>query len=103
MRGIKSVFALAAFTAVMLAAPSLPAAAEASEDSTVFFPVPLGNGATYSCTGGPPFVVDEDDSTGNCSVEQIGAPSDLVCDAPADITFVHDAHRFVADGRLCHE
>ena len=101
MRGIKSVFALAAFTAVMLAAPSLPAAAEASEDSIVFFPVPLGNGATYSCTGGPPFVVDQDDSTGNCSVQRIGAPVELVCGVPTTITFVHDMHRFVADANLC--
>ena len=92
----------ATVTVAMLVAPTLPAMAWASEDPTIFFPVRLGNGGTYSCTGGPPFVVDEDDSMGNCSVEQIGTPSGLVCDAPATITFVHDRHRFVADGRLCH-
>jgi hypothetical protein len=101
MRRIKSVFAVAAVTVVMLAAPSLPAAAEASEDSIVFFPVPLGNGATYSCTGGPPFVVDEDDSTGNCAIQQIGAPAGLVCDVSTTITFVHDMHQFVADASRC--
>src|SRR3982751_1172606 len=102
MRRIKLFFVVATFTVAMLLIPTLPAMAGASEDPNVFFPVALGNGATYSCTGGPPFVVDEDDSTGNCSVQQIGAPTDLVCDAPTTITFVHDMRQFVADASLCH-
>ena len=100
--------AAAVAVAMLVAAPTLPATAQSSEDpsssSSVFFPVRLGNGGTYSCTGGPPFVVDEDEaSTGNCSLQRIGGPEDLACDAPASITFVHDGHRFEADGSLCHE
>ncbi|MDQ3834205.1 MAG: hypothetical protein M3315_11365 [Actinomycetota bacterium] len=101
MRRLKSGLAVATIAVAMLTAPSLPAVAETSEDSVVFFPVPLGNGATYSCAGGPPFVVDEDDSTGNCSVQQVGAPAELICDVPTTITFVHDMHQFVADASLC--
>ncbi len=89
---------------VALAAPTLPVMAQTSEDSNVFFPVRLGNGGTYSCAGGPPFIVEEDDpSAGNCSFQQIGAPNELACDAPTSITFVHDRHRFDAEGNLCHE
>ena len=90
--------------ALLVAAPTLPAMAQTSEDSNVFFPVRLGNGGTYSCASGPPFIVDEDDpSAGNCSFEQIGAPNELACDVPTSITFVHDRQRFVAEGSLCHE
>src|SRR4051812_36993289 len=99
----RMLFMVGTVTVAMLIAPTLPAMAWASEDPNVFFPVRLGNGATYSCTGGPPFVVNEDDSTGNCSVQQIGAPTDLICDSPSTITFVHDRHQFVADGSLCHK
>ena len=45
-----------------------------AEDSIVYFP--YGNVGTYSCTGGSPFVSDSA-GTGNCSIEQIGAPSGL--------------------------
>jgi hypothetical protein len=99
MRRIKSVFVVAAATVAMLIA-SIPPALATPEDSIVFFPVTLGNGATYSCTGGPPFV-SSNDSTGNCSVRQIGQPTDLVCDVPTNITFLHDQHEFAADGSLC--
>jgi hypothetical protein len=98
MGRIKSVFAIAAVAVAMLVVSIAPAVA----DPIVFFPVTLGNGATYSCTGGPPFVFNSDDSSGNCAVQQIGMPADLVCDVPATITFVHDMHEFVADGRSCH-
>jgi hypothetical protein len=102
MRRIKLVLALAAITVAMLIAFIPPAVAEMPADTKVFFPVTLGNGATYSCTGGAPFVFNSDDSTGNCTVEQIGKPADLVCDVPTPITFVHDLHQFDANGNLCH-
>src|SRR3954466_8316589 len=102
MRRIKLVLAVAATTVAMLISSIPPAVAETPADSKVFFPVTLGNGATYSCTGSPPFVFNSDDSTGNCAVEQMGKPADLVCDVPTTITFVHDMHQFVADGSLCH-
>ena len=99
MGRIKSVFAVAVVAVAMLVV-SVPSAVAA--DTVVFFPVTLGNGATYSCTGGPPFVFNSDDSSGNCAVQQIGMPADLVCDVPTTITFVHDMHEFVADGSSCH-
>ena len=85
----------------ILVATTLPAMADSQEESTVFFPVAGGNGGTYSCTGGPPFVFDPA-STGNCVVQQIGKPADLVCDDPTTITFMHDMHRYVADAGLCY-
>ena len=101
MRFIKLVLTLAAVTVAMLLT-SIPLAAALPAHSIVFFPVSLGNGATYSCTGGPPFVFDGDDSsTGNCSVRQIGRPAELVCDVPTTITFVHDMHQFVGDASRC--
>ncbi len=70
-------------------------------ESTVFYP--QGNGVTYSCTGGPPFVHSgHDASMGNCAVEGVGPPAGLMCDIPTTITFVHDMHQDVEDGRLCH-
>ncbi len=94
---------MVAMVAAMLIAPGLPAMAQPPEGSIVSFPVRLGNGATYSCTGGAPFVVDEDNSTGNCSIEQIGAPAGLLCDIPTTLTFVHDKHQFAADANVCHK
>jgi len=76
-------------------------AASPAVDSVVFFPA--GNGATYSCSGGPPFVHSgHDASIGNCAFEHVGAPDGLVCDLPTTITFVHDTHQDTEDGRLCH-
>jgi hypothetical protein len=75
------------------------AAPQEAADSIVFFP--YGNGAIYSCTGGPPFVFDSTGS-GNCSVEHLGrgltAP---LCEVPTTITFVHQGHQWVADAKLC--
>ncbi len=102
MRRIKKlVMVVAAFTVAMLIAPILPEAAQAQEaDSIVYFP--YGNGATYSCTGGAPYVFDSA-GTGNCSVEQIGAlPAGLVCDVTTTLTFVHQGHQWVADAMLCN-
>ena len=84
----------------MLVALPLPAMAqEETADSIVYFP--YGNGATYSCMGGAPFVFDSA-GTGNCTVQQIGAlPAGLVCDIPTTITFVHEGHQWVADSSLC--
>ncbi len=98
MRRIKLVLALAAATMAMLVA-SIPPATASPEDSIVFFP--LGNGATYSCAGDPPFVFDPA-GTGNCSIEQIGAPIGLVCDVSTTLTFVHEGHEWVSDASLCH-
>ena len=101
MRHIIPVLAVAALMVTMLVVVAGPAAAGPG-DTIVFFPVPLGNGAIYSCTGGPPFVFDSDStSTGNCAVQQIGRPPDLVCDVPTTITFVHDMHQFVGDASRC--
>ena len=69
-----------------------------AEDSIVYFP--YGNGGTYSCTGGSPFVSDSA-GTGNCSIEQIGAPSGLECDIPTTLTFRHEGHEWVSDASLC--
>jgi len=100
VRRIKRVLAVAVVTMAMLVASIPPASAASPEDSIVFFP--LGNGATYTCTGGPPFVFNGDGSTGNCAVQQIGVPVGLVCDVPTTITFVHEGHEWVADASLCH-
>ena len=102
MGRIKSVFAVAVVAVAMLVVSIPPAVAASSADSIVFFPVTLGNGATYSCTGGPPFVFNSDDSSGNCAVQEIGMPADLVCDVPTTITFEHDMHDFAAEGSICH-
>lgn len=102
MGRIKSVFAVAVVAVTMLVIFIPPAVAASQADAIVYFPVTLGNGATYSCTGGPPFVFNSDDSGGNCAVQQIGMPVDLVCDLPTTITFVHDMHEFAADGSICH-
>ena len=102
MGRIKSVFALAVVAVAMLVVSIPPAVAASPADYIVFFPVTLGNGATYSCTGGPPFVFNGDDSSGNCAVQQIGMPAGLVCDVPTTITFEHDLHAFAADGSICH-
>lgn len=84
----------------MIVAPILPAMATSSGNFLVLYP--YGNGVTYLCTGGPPFVVDPHSSEGNCALEQIGAPpGDVICDAPAIIAFVHDMHKEVEDGMLC--
>ena len=81
--------------------PAMASAAPEAADSVIF--LPAGNGATYSCTGGPPFVDNGHDvSAGNCSLEHIGAPAGFECDAPTTITFVHDMHEEVLDARLCH-
>ena len=97
-----SVLSVAALIAAMVVVTALPAFAASSANFMVYFP--FGNGATYSCSGGPPFVSnDSDDLPGNCAIEQIGAPPvDLVCDVPTTITFVHEMHQATIDARLCH-
>ena len=98
--------ATAAVTAVLLtAAFAPPAIAQSPPDSVVYFP--LGNGATYSCAGGPPFVVNNhhhsgDSSPGNCAIRQIGPPPvGLVCDIPTTITFTHEMYPWTTDVWLC--
>jgi hypothetical protein len=100
--------ATAAVAAVVLtAAFALPAIAQSPPSSVVYFP--LGNGATYSCAGGPPFVVDNNhhhhdsgDSPGNCAIEQIGPPPvGLVCDIPTTITFTHEMRPWTTEAWLC--
>jgi hypothetical protein len=94
---------LLAVTAATLLTATLPAlAASPAESSTVFYP--QGNGVTYSCTGGPPFIHSgHDASTGNCTVRHVGPPSGgpAACDVPTTITLVHDMHQNVEEGRLC--
>ena len=101
MNPTRVLFMATAVMAVTLVAPILPAWAESTTDSIVFFPE--GNGVTYSCAGGPPFVHNGDEvSMGNCTVEQVGPPVGMVCDVPTTITIVHDMHRLVVEGNLCH-
>jgi hypothetical protein len=72
-------------------------------NSIVYFP--YGDGLTYSCAGGPPFIVDNmsaEGTEGNCALEQIGAlPAGVVCDIPTTITFVHDMNQEELDGWSC--
>ena len=92
--------ALTAATTLLTA--TLPALAASPGESTVFYP--QGNGVTYSCTGGPPFIHSgHDASTGNCTVRHVGPPSggSASCDVPTTITLVHDMHQNVEEGRLC--
>ncbi len=91
---------LIAVTAATLLTTTLPALAASPAESTVFYP--QGNGVTYSCTGGPPFIHSgHDASTGNCTVRHVGPPSGPACDVPTTITLVHDMHQNVEEGRLC--
>ena len=100
MRRIKKLIVmLAAVTGIMLITPILPAMAqEEAAGSTVFFP--YGNGATYSCVGGAPFVFDSA-GTGNCTVQQIGRLTNPLCEIPTTITFVHHEHQWAADATIC--
>jgi len=88
-----------AVTAVTLLA-TFPAMAESPTHFTIFYPE--GNGVTYSCTGGPPFVHHGHDATmGNCAVQGVGPPAGLICDVPTTVTVVHDMRQDVEDSRLC--
>ena len=102
MRRIKKLAVVVVTVAVAtLVTPIPPAMAQETQelaDATVFFP--YGNGATYSCTGGPPFVFDSA-GTGNCTVQQIGRLTGPLCETPTTVTFVHQGHQWVADARLC--
>ena len=93
-----------AVAVVLLTASTLPAIAASPADSISMVYFPLGNGATYSCAGGPPFISNNsDESPGNCAIEQIGAPPvGFVCDVRTTITFVHYMNSWVADAMLCH-
>ncbi len=100
--------ATAAVAAVLLAVFALPAIAQSPPDSVVYFP--LGNGATYSCSGGPPFVVNNhhhysgSSSPGNCAIQQIGPPPvGLACDVPTAITFTHEMHPWTTEAWLCQQ
>jgi hypothetical protein len=109
LTGMLSTATAAVAAAVLLAAAFAPPAIAQSPaaDPVVYFP--LGNGATYSCAGGPPFVVDDHhrhhsggSSPGNCAIEQIGPPPvGLVCDIPTTITFTHEMHPWTTDVWLC--
>jgi LPXTG-motif cell wall-anchored protein len=105
LAGMLSIATAAVAAAVLLtAAFAPPAIAQSPPDSVVYFP--LGNGATYSCAGGPPFVVNNHhhsgDSPGNCAIRQIGPPPvGLVCDIPTTITFTHEMHPWTTDVWLC--
>ena len=109
LAGMLSTATAAVAAAVLLAAAFAPPAIAQSPaaDPVVYFP--LGNGATYSCAGGPPFVVDNHhlrhsggSSPGNCAIEQIGPPPvGLVCDIPTTITFAHEMHPWTTDAWLC--
>ena len=99
MRRILMVLVIAAVALLVVPIPPVMAQDFQEADSIVYFP--YGNGGTYSCTGGPPFVFDSA-GTGNCSIEQIGAPIGLVCDVRTTLIFVHEGHEWVSDASLCH-
>ena len=104
LAGMLSTATAAVAAVLLMAAFALPAIAQSPADSVVYFP--LGNGATYSCAGGPPFVVNNHhhsgDSPGNCAIQQIGPPPvGLACDIPTTITFAHEMHPWTTDAWLC--
>ncbi len=99
MKHARGLFMVTAVTTITLLA-TLPAMAVSPTDSTIFYP--KGNGVTYSCTGGPPFVHHgHDDAMGNCTVQGVGPPAGLICDVPTTITLVHDMRQDVEDSKLC--
>ncbi len=98
MRRILMVLVIAAVVGLMVPISPVGAADLQGGNTTVYFP--YGNGATYSCAGGPPFVFDSS-GTGNCSVEQIGGQAGLQCDIPTDLTFAHHGYRWVSEASLC--
>ena len=104
LAGMLSIATAAVAAVLLTAAFAPPAIAQSPPDSVVYFP--LGNGATYSCASGPPFVVDNHhhsgDSSGNCAIQQIGPPPvGLVCDIPTTITFTHEMRPWTTDAWLC--
>jgi hypothetical protein len=106
LAGMLSIATAAVAAVLLTAAFAPPATAQSPADPIVYFP--LGNGATYSCAGGPPFVVNDlhhsgGSSPGNCAIQQIGPPPvGLVCDVPATITFEHEMHPWTTtDAWLC--
>jgi LPXTG-motif cell wall-anchored protein len=104
LAGMLSIATAAVAAVLLTAAFAPPAIAQSPPDSVVYFP--LGNGATYSCASGPPFVVDNHhhsgDSSGNCTIQQIGPPPvGLVCDIPTTITFTHEMYPWTTDVWLC--
>ena len=103
MKRTRMLLAVTVFTAATLLAYALPALANSPSPTagpTVYYP--YGNGLTYSCGGGPPFVVDPSSPQGNCALEQIGSPpSGTACDEPTPITFVHDGRPETHEGMLC--
>ena len=100
MRRTKKRFIVASTTVAMLVAAILPAVAQSQEANSIVF-LPYGNGATYSCNGGPPFIFDPHTGEGNCAVEQIGRPAGLVCEVPTTIRVVHGMHQAEVDAKLC--
>lgn len=100
-RGRRLVMVVALMIA-MLVASTLPAMATTPTNSILFSPVALGNGATYSCTGGPPFVYDPASTSQNCHLQQVGLSPGLLCDVPTALTFIYEGYQYPANARLCH-
>ena len=86
----------------MLMASTPPAMATTPANSILFAPVGVGNGATYSCTGGPPFVYDPASTSQNCHLQQIGLSPGLLCDVPTTLTFIEEGYQYPTNARLCH-
>jgi len=102
MKRARLLFMIAILSVAGVLAYTLPALATSSPTDTVYYP--YGNGMTYSCNGGPPFVYSGSNSSGNCSLQQIGPPSGLNCNVPTDITFTHDPqHPAAYGGQLCQD
>jgi enhancing lycopene biosynthesis protein 2 len=100
MRRTKKLLVVTATAVTMLVAAVLPAVAQSQEVDSIIF-LPYGNGATYSCTGGAPFIFDPHSGEGNCAVEQIGKPAGLVCEVPTTVRIVHGTHQAEEDAKLC--
>jgi|SRR5215203_675972 len=100
MRRTKKLFVITATAAATLVAAILPAVAQSQEADSIVF-LPYGNGATYSCSGGAPFIFDPHSGEGNCAVEQIGRPAGLECEVPTTIRVVHGMHQAEEDAKLC--
>ena len=86
----------------ILVASTLPAMATTPANSILFIPVAVGNGATYSCTDGPPFVYDPASPSQNCHLQQVGLSPGLLCDVPTTLTFIYEGYQYPASAIVCH-
>jgi hypothetical protein len=114
VKRIRTLFVVAVLAAVLVLGSAVLAQAQ---QRTILFvpsqtvgPIVIGpGGITAACTGGAPFTVLVDPSSGqvvggNCDQAGVGAPTGLVCDDPATITvqFVESPDVFPLSAFVCH-